>query len=279
MTGAKKSLLAVVCAFYLLAPSPATPQMPYWQGAFLADRIHLTSEQAQAIGRRIWINESGGRLTGLTHWNKGEGFASLGIAHFIWYPQGARGPFTESFSSLLSFLDSQGVALPQWLRSRPPCFWKTRRDFYASFHSARVRELRRLLEATIEHQARFTARRLEEALPTMLSALPESERPLVRARFYRVASHPNGVYALVDYVNFKGEGTSPSERYGGVGWGLLQVLQEMEETPPGPAALDAFSHAAGAVLTRRIHYSPPERRESRWLSGWRRRLSTYRLPA
>ena len=69
------------------------------------------------------------------------------------------------------------------------------------------------------------ARRLEEALPKMLSVLPESERPLVRARFYRVASHPNGVYALVDYVNFKGEGIAPSERYSGVGWGLLQVLE------------------------------------------------------
>lgn len=279
MTGAKESLRAVFFFCFMALPPAAVPQTTSWPGADPTDRIHLTAEQAQTIGRRIWLNESGGRLSGLTHWNKGEGFASLGIAHFIWYPQGQRGPFVESFSSLLSFLDSQGVTLPSWLRGRPPCAWRTRRDFYASFRSPRIRELRRLLEDTIEHQARFTARRLEEALPKMLAALPETERAAVRARFYRVASHPNGVYALVDYVNFKGEGLSLSERYDGVGWGLLQVLQEMEDTPPGPEALDAFAHAAGAVLTRRVHYSPPERRESRWLSGWRKRLSTYRLPA
>ena len=29
----------------------------------------------------------------------------------------------------------------------------------------------------------------------------------------------------MDYVNFKGEGVSSSERYRGQGWGLLQVLE------------------------------------------------------
>jgi hypothetical protein len=297
MLMAKGSRLAVASMLGLfLFPQPTVPQMPAYLEVLLhnrhasssglppafpspvhTDSIHLTPEQAQSIGRRIWINESGGTVPGLTHWNRGEDFASLGIAHFIWYPRDGRGPFVESFTAFLSSLESQGVVLPWWLHGRPSCFWGRRKAFYAGFDSSLMRELRGFLEATIEHQARFTARRLEEALPKMLETLPEAERGTVRARFYRVAAHPNGVYALVDYVNFKGEGVSPSERYAGVGWGLLQVLQEMQDTGPGPEALDAFSHAAAAVLARRVHYSPPERRESRWLIGWRKRLSTYRL--
>ncbi len=43
-----------------------------------------------------------------------------------------------------------------------------------------------------------------------------------------MAASPNGVYALVDYVNFKGEGTLATERYQDHGWGLLQVLEGMK---------------------------------------------------
>jgi hypothetical protein len=76
---------------------------------------------------------------------------------------------------------------------------------------------------------------------------------------------------LVDYVNFKGEGTLPSERYKGQGWGLLQVLEEMGDRPP----LLEFRRAADTVLTRRVKNSPPGRGESRWLPGWKNRIRTY----
>jgi hypothetical protein len=77
---------------------------------------------------------------------------------------------------------------------------------------------------------------------------------------------------LMDYVNFKGEGVSPSERYRGQGWGLLQVLETMPATGP---AIPAFVEAADKVLTRRVANSPPARGEARWLAGWRNRLETY----
>jgi len=81
------------------------------------------------------------------------------------------------------------------------------------------------------------------------------------------------VYALVDYVNFKGEGTAPAERYRGEGWGLLQVLDAMADRPE--AALAAFADAAAAVLARRVALAPAERRETRWLGGWLTRVATY----
>ena len=99
------------------------------------------------------------------------------------------------------------------------------------------------------------------------------ERAWVKQQFYRVAQLPNGIYALIDYVNFKGEGTSSTERYQGKGWGLLQVLMNMSgETDD---AVSEFVKAAELVLKRRVDNSPPERNESRWLPGWRARLKTY----
>jgi hypothetical protein len=135
-----------------------------------------------------------------------------------------------------------------------------------------MNELRTLLENTIAMQAKFAAHRLETALPKMLAAAPAEDREKIRQNFYRVAAEPPGMYALVDYVNFKGEGTLSSERYQEQGWGLMQVLAAMGT---GPALIE-FSRAADAVLTRRVANSPPERGEQRWLAGWRSRVRTYR---
>jgi hypothetical protein len=133
-------------------------------------------------------------------------------------------------------------------------------------------QLRDLLKDTVGWQARFAALRMEGALPKMLAAAPAVERDRIQTNFYRVAREPLGLYALMDYVNFKGEGVSPSERYRGQGWGLLQVLETM--SPTGPA-IRAFVKAADSVLTRRVANSPPARGEAKWLPGWRNRLRTY----
>jgi hypothetical protein len=233
--------------------------------------IRLSDAQAEKIGRRLWQNESGGTVAGLTAWNAGENFASLGIGHFIWYPAGRKGPFEESFPELLNYMITRGISLPDWLRAADACPWPNRAVFLADSDSEHMRQLRALLEDTIAVQAKFAANRLERALPKMLAAAPAEDREKIRQNFYRVATEPQGMYALVDYVNFKGEGTLTSERYRGQGWGLMQVLTAMGT---GPALIE-FSQAADAVLTRRVENSPPERGEQRWLSGWRSRVRTY----
>src|SRR5258708_1765653 len=237
----------------------------------IAQSIQLTDTQTQSVGRRLWQNESGGSVAGLTAWNVGEDFASLGIGHFIWYPEKRRGPFEESFPPLLAFLRSSEVSIPSWLTEAHGCPWATRAEFLAATRSPKMEELRVLLARTIGLQARFAANRLEQALPKMLAAAPAEKRALVQRNFARVAALPNGTYALVDYVNFKGEGTLETERYKGEGWGLLQVLETMGEGP----ALQEFSRAADKVLTRRVQNSPPERGEQRWLAGWRSRVRSY----
>src|SRR5215831_8990858 len=78
-------------------------------GASNASPITLSRNDTLRIGKRIWQNECNGTVIGLTAWNEGENFASLGIGHFIWYPRGQRGPFEESFPKLVSFMAVRGV--------------------------------------------------------------------------------------------------------------------------------------------------------------------------
>jgi hypothetical protein len=255
---------AVLGLLLFWADRPATAQLA------LAPAVSIPRRQVLSLGRKIWYNECRGTYGGLTSWNQGEEFASLGIGHFIWYPEGQQGPFQESFPMLLDYLERQGAALPEWLTVSVGSPWASRAEFLADRRSERMRELRRLLARTMPLQARFIAHRLEAALPKMLAGLPAEERARVRSRFYQLAGRSAGIYALVDYVNFKGEGLKPQERYHGQAWGLLQVLQGMREP-----TLDEFAASADRVLTRRVRNSPPERNEARWLPGWRQRLRTY----
>jgi hypothetical protein len=236
-----------------------------------AQSIQLSDSQAARIGARIWQNESGGTIKGLTAWNYGEDFASLGIGHFIWYPAGRKGRFEESFPLLLRYLAINGVKVPAWLMVSKACPWANRSRFLTDQNSSKMQELRSFLAGNVPWQTRFLAARLEAALPKMLKAAPPSQREKIRENFYRVAAESGGPYALVDYVNFKGEGILMSERYKGEGWGLLQVLEAMGDGP----ALTQFRRAADSVLVRRVQNSPPNRGEARWLPGWKNRIRTY----
>lgn len=230
----------------------------------------LSDAELERIGKRVWQNECGGTRDGLTSWNSGEDFASLGIGHFIWYPPGKDGPFEESFPKLAKFLASRGAKTASWMNG--DCPWKTRTEFQADFRSERMNELRDLLAGTVKLQSEFLVERMRAALPKMLEAASGSSRDRVKTNFNRLLSSGAGTFALIDYVNFKGEGTNPKERYDGQGWGLLQVLEAMDADGPAPAA---FSRAAAQVLERRVKNSPPARNEAKWLPGWKNRVRAY----
>jgi hypothetical protein len=237
--------------------------------------IQISKGDALRIGKRVWQNESNGSISGLTAWNAGEDFASLGIGHFIWYPAGMRGPFEESSPKFLAFAQEHNVTVPVWLNQASACPWKSRAEFSKAQNSSEMRELRNFLASNIDLQAQFLVARLQGSLEKMLNEAAPGERENVERQFGRVASTPQGCYALVDYVNFKGEGVLNTERYHGEGWGLLQVLAQMHGTKPGPGATHEFSNSAAAILRRRVQNSPPERHEARWLSGWLNRVRTY----
>ena len=234
--------------------------------------LTISEPEAKAIGKRIWINECGGTIEGLTSWNKGEYFASLGIGHFIWYHRIKRGPYEESFPSLVRYLVSKGVNVPEFILNKQ-CPWETRDDFVKARNSPQMIELRNLLLSTIPLQTEFILLRLENALPKMLSAISIKNRSTVQANFYKLTRTAKGKYALMDYINFKGEGTKISERYSGQGWGMLQALEEMNPNTETRNAPNEFAQAAEKVLIRRVRNAP--RDESIWLKGWQNRLKTY----
>jgi hypothetical protein len=165
-----------------------------------------------------------------------------------------------------------GAKVPAWLRDQPPCPWKTREEFQREFQGERMQGLRELLASTIRLQSQFLAKRMQESLPSMLTKASPDRRNQVRKNFESLLATGAGTFALIDYVNFKGEGVSPTERYQGQGWGLLQVLESMRREGGGIAA---FSEAAAEVLERRVRLAPPERGETRWLSGWKARVRAY----
>ena len=237
--------------------------------------IHISNPDALRIGKRVWQNESNGSVAGLTAWNAGEDFASFGIGHFIWYPQGMRGPFEESFPKFLAYAQERNVTVPVWLNQATACPWNSRAEFSKAQNSAQMGELRQFLVHTVDLQAQFLVARLQQSLAKMLNEAAPAQRDNIERQFERVASTPYGCYALVDYVNFKGEGVLQTERYRGEGWGLSQVLQGMHETGNGAAATHEFSNSAAAILRRRVQNSPPERHEARWLPGWLNRVRSY----
>lgn len=243
----------------------------------LAQIVSVPEDQANRIAERVFANECFSKGECLIEWNGGEEFLSLGIGHFIWYPAGPKGPFEESFLKYLSYARDAGEKIPAWLDTTPfpACPWSSREDFLAQQKDPRLLELREFLQAGKHGQAAFLIRRLDDALPLILQGLDSAEAKQISKKFYQLCSSSSGLYALVDYINFKGLGILQTERYNGEGWGLLQVLSLMNETDDAFAARQDFVRAARVVLTQRVANSPPERNEQRWLAGWLTRLETY----
>lgn len=237
-----------------------------WMGMCCA----ITVEEAHKIGEKIWKNECGGKIEGLTCWNKGENFPSLGIGHFIWYGEKREG-FEETFPELVAFLSGKGVKVPEWMKGASP--WQTREAFYAAIDSNKMKELRKMLLETKHLQAEFIAERLDKTIPILIEKCAKEDRERVKLLYTRIAKDAAGVYALIDYLNFKGSGMSEKERYKGKGWGLLQVLLRMKVETKKP--LEEFVGAAKVVLKERVENAPIERGEEKWLKGWHNRLDTY----
>ena len=188
-------------------------------------------------------------------------------------PTGAvRGKFSQAHELYLKARRETANIAPGNRRTAMPL--ELAYEFLQAQHSTQMDQLRSFLVDTIDLQAEFLIARLESALPKMLAEAAPSDRANVQQQFERLTKTSQGCYALVDYVNFKGEGVLHTERYQGQGWGLLQVLEAMHGTSDA-GAVDEFARVAKAVLTRRVQNSPAERHEARWLSGWIRRVNSY----
>lgn len=244
-----------------------------WINLSLAD-INISSQALEDIAGKIYQNETGGKRSNLIVWNNGENFPSLGIGHFIWYKYKEPERFEESFPLLVDFYRSKNIELPWILRMYRFAPWKTQAEFLEAKQSApSFKELEAFLFNTQPVQIEFIANRLESSLPKILAKTNQPQK--VQNYFNALLKHPVGLYALIDYINFKGEGINENERYNNQGWGLLQVLEGMDEKITGRDLLLGFRDSAKQVLSNRVTNAPKDRKESRWLLGWHKRVDTY----
>lgn len=270
--------LPIVCLVTACsADPPRTAQSATTAPAQAASALKLTAAQKSLIGRKIWQNESAGKVEGLTAWNDGEEFPSMGIGHFIWYPKGFNGRWTETWPEFVNYAAQRGHTVPA-VGQLADCPWPNKASFIKDFNGSALTGLRKWLAGNIAVQTEFIAYKSRAALPKIMQAAPAAQQARIKANYDKVATTTNGVYALVDYVNFKGDGTNPREAYAEQGWGLMWVLMEMRDVPSGQAAAREFGQAAKRRLDLRIKNSPKSRGETRWRAGWHNRCDSYGRP-
>ena len=260
------------------AEPPAIP-VPQGQSLQLPD---LGDGDYDWIATGIFKNETGGQVDKLTYWGDGEDFPSMGIGHFIWFPEGVDAPFDEQFPGMVAFVAERSgndIEMPAWLRQLDPfdAPWSSKQQFDEDWSSAELSELRQWLWDTRSYQARYIVSAFTKRWRDV--ELPLGQKQRYNRLLQALMASREGLFAVIDYYNFKGLGTNPRERYQGEGWGLLQVLQTMVDTPVEAGdcvdQLRRFTGAAAGRLRLRVQLSPPERNEARWLEGWLKRLDRY----
>jgi len=232
--------------------------------------ILVDKSEANSIGLKIAKNQGITHPTKQISWHIDNKYASLGIANFIWFPE-IPVSTQPSFNGLLKYI-SQTQGLPVWLvdKDYPP--WSSRQDYLSSKHDLFKRQLNDFLQKNIDTQTQYLIIFLEARLPKMLDQIksPFAKMHLYE-NFYHIAMEKNGVYALIDYFVFQGDGIYASDRYRNQGWGLLQVLDNMKGKSNN--LLREFIYSANLLLTRRIANGSSEEEEQ--LANWRIRLNTY----
>ncbi|MDR3550981.1 MAG: hypothetical protein P4L31_06215, partial [Candidatus Babeliales bacterium] len=156
------------------------------------------------------------------------------------------------------------------------CPWKTKDEFFAQFNTPKMVELRQLLASTIDLQTAFILNRFSHTLNNILAATKKNKRTHVTTQYHRISNSPNGLYALIDYVNFKGEGINKNEQYNNQGWGLLQALETMNGSGNSNAIAE-FTLVTKKLLSDRVN-NAPKKNEDRFLLGWHNRINTYLEP-
>lgn len=223
-------------------------------------RWRMPVSYIDAIAHKLASNETGCKPENLLAWHNGEGFASVGIGHFSWYPAGTSHN-RQGFDQLLDYMRRQQVQIPSWIVQGNP--WRDRDHYLAELAqgSLRISRLRHWLYATGEVQTRYIIERAIDNLHDITQRRPD----LIPA-LQRLTQSADGWFAIIDYLNFKGAGL------GSQPWGLLHVLEGVVPLQQGYSPLQAFALSARTVLENRVRIRP---HESRWLPGWVARTTRY----
>lgn len=245
----------------------------------------LTAVDYRWIGQRIYQNECAGKPEYLTYWGKGETFPSFGIGHFIWHPKltesGADQTFTETFPAMVQFV-SKTQRPPDWLadlsiQAEFVAPWPSQKIFDQAWSNKELQQLRDWLLATQYQQAQFIVLAFQNRWLTETQSLTLKQKAVIQLRLNKMMGFKKGLFAVIDYFNFKGIGLNQKEQYQSESWGLASVLSSMNiaEESSQDEYLEQFVMAAKKRLQLRVKLAPPERNEVRWLKGWEVRLDQY----
>ena len=136
-----------------------------------------------------------------------------------------------------------------------------------------MKELRTFLFKTRHLQAEFILNRFKNVFSKVIDKVDDEKKQTLKNHFSSLDKEAKGAFALMDFVHFKGDGTSEKERYNDKGWGLLQVLEHMPKESSDP--LKDFIFSAKEILKERVKNAPTEKNEERWLKGWIARIDSY----
>jgi len=271
------ALMGVLLVVVLVLTKPESDETP---GTVTELKLPALSDgDYDWIAARIFQNETAGQVRYLTYWGEGEDFPSFGIGHFIWFPAGFDAPFDETFPDMVSFVQQRSGTdspMPAWLHELKPfdAPWTSKQQFDQDWPSAKMAHLRQWLEATGSLQARYIVAAFEQRWRSL--ELPQEQKQQLTGLLQQLTETAGGLFAVIDYYNFKGLGNNPRERYQGQGWGLVQVLESMQQAHiDDPDLVELFRDSAASRLSLRVELSPPERIEERWLEGWLARLDGY----
>jgi len=277
------------------------------------ESLGLDEQDYQKIIQYVSGNEFQNDPESSIDWNEGEDFASLGMGHFIWYPEGVEQKFTESFPKMAVVLWRSWPTssdIPPQLRSAFNyskefifkssgevrfCPWAKRTSFFAwkeqnpiewgyliSFINHPM--IKRIQLAYMDQDFREAIVRLYDevdsnddlvAMEASSGETVASVRQHLRSVILSLLTSKEGTTALMDYVNFKGDGTDSRMRYSNVGWGLQQVLYWTDLKSGSLEQLKSLARAALNRLTRRAMLSGREIEREVWIHGWANRVLGY----
>lgn len=254
----------------------------------------LTKDQLLSLGYRMWHNYAGGTLEGLTKWDGSDAdheFMYLGIANNIWLPAGSSSMFQADWPTVAQRLQELGCKIKPWMLG--DCPWSSQEEFEADFNSKKMVWLREHLskKKLVRAQAFCVAERLQRSMDpnspdSLFNGLTDEQSALVQKNFDLVVhcSNPLGIYSLIDYVNYKGEGRlSGNEKFNNEGFGLLQVLLNMKTPEEGAndiTIMNAFVEGAKVTLHNRIinhKIQDPNSNDEQYWNMWVAHLNDYLL--
>ncbi|HBQ45295.1 MAG TPA: hypothetical protein DD716_06595, partial [Thiomicrospira sp.] len=154
--------------------------------------------------------------------------------------------------------------------------WLNRKEFYKTFNDQKLTSLRTWLYQTKTKQAEFIYQQFLNNIQQKRTQLSSEQKKLFDKNFTKILQAKNGVYALVDYANFKGLGFNAKEQYQGKGWGLFEVILAMDTALiKDQGILFSFIDSGKQRLKIRTELAPESKNEQRWIPGWFNRLDSY----